>query len=360
MRENKPAIIASIMLVAFFSLSIWLVMQYVENERQRDLNNWQDRLTVLAESQKRSVESWLNGQIDNLKEVADNPLLQIYLTLGGQTEEEMSEVQRGQAGHLKNLIVSAANRAGVFASPGSKSAAEEGSLHEGMAVVDSDGKILLSTSSFPNVDDELVVAVSKAMREGKVTIHGVYNIGNNEPRLIIVVPVKTIQAISKNGRHPGAVVEIINPELTLYQILAQHWLTTQTDETLLVNGNESGTVYISPLSTDRAVFHRAVLSDSALAANFGRLNVGGFALKKDYKGAEVLVTAKNIENTDWVLVQKINASEALRESREHQGFVLTVFLLALFVVTISFIAIWRHSTSVRLQKARDVLAAQTE
>lgn len=360
MRENKPAIIASVLLVAFFSLSIWLVMQYVENEKERDLNNWQDRLTVLAESQKRSVEAWLNGQVDNLKEVADNPLLQIYLTLGGQAEDEMSEVQRGQAGHLKNLIVSAASRAGVFVSPGSKRATGEAVLHEGMAVVNSDGKILLSTANFPDVDDQLVVAVSKAIREGKVTIHGIYNIGNNEARLIIVVPVKTIQATSNNSQHPGAVVEIINPEFTLYPILAQHWLTTQTDETLLVNGNESGTVYISPLSTDREVFHQAALSDSGLAANFGRMNVGRFALKKDYRGTEVLVTARNIENTDWVLVQKINASEALRESREHQEFVLTVFLLAVFVVTISFIAIWRHSTSLRLQKARDVLAAQTE
>jgi len=359
-RENKPAILASIMLVAFFSLSIWLVMQYVENERERDLNNWQDRLTVLAESQKRSVEAWLGGQIDNLEEVAGNPLLQIYLSLGGQSEEEMSEVQRGQAGHLKNLIASAANRADVFASPGSEKAREGSVLHEGLAVVDSGGKILLTTESFPKNDRVLVVAVSKAMRVGGVIIHGVYNIGGNEPRLIIVVPVKAVQATGDNAQYPGAVVAVINPELSLYQVLAQHWLTTQTDETLLVNGAGSDTIYISPLSTDQAVFHRVALSDGALAANFGRMNVGGFALKQDYLGKDVLVTARNIENTDWVLVQKINASEAMRESREHQGFVLTVFLLVVFVVSISFVAIWRHSTSMRLQKARDVLAAQTE
>lgn len=360
MKENRPAIIASIMLVAFFSLSIWLVMQYVENEKERDLNNWQDRLTVLAESQKRSVEAWLNGQVDNLKEVAGNPLLQIYLTLGGRAEAEMSEVERGQAGHLKNLIVAAANRSGAFALSESKESGQEGVLHEGMGVVNSEGRILLSTGNFPGDDDELVVAVSKTMQKGEVTIHGIYSIDNNRPRLIIVVPVKAIQTTRDGGVYPGAVVSVINPELTLYQILAQHWLTTQTDETLLVHGNESSTVYMSPLSTDHAVFHQAALSNSGLAANFGRMSVGGFALKKDYKGTAVLVTARNIENTDWVLVQKINASEALRESREHQGFVLTVFLLVVFVVTISFIAIWRHSTSIRLQKARDRLAARTE
>jgi HD-GYP domain-containing protein (c-di-GMP phosphodiesterase class II) len=198
------------------------------------------------------------------------------------------------------------------------------------------------------------------MQKGEITVHGIYSTKNNEPRLIIVVPVKTIQATRGSNVYPGAVVALINPELTLYQVLAQHWLTTQTDETLLVRADGENTVYMSPLSIDHAVFHRVALSDEEVAANFGRMNMGGFAIKKDYKGTEVLVTAKYIENTDWVMVQKINASEALRESREHQGFVLTVFLLAVFVVTISFVAIWRHSTSIRLQKARDKLMAQTE
>lgn len=360
MKENRSAIIASTMLVVFFSLSIWLVMQYVENEKERDLNNWRDRLTVLAESQKRSVESWLNGQIDNLEDVAGNPLLQIYLTLGGQVEAQMSEVQRGQAGHLKNLIVAAANRSGVFVPLVPEKGSHQVALHEGMAIVDNEGKILLSTGDFPVVDNELDVAVNKTMQKGEVTIHGIYSIENDLPRLIIVVPVRAIQATRDSSAYPGAVVSVINPELTLYKILAQHWLTTQTDETMIVNGNESDTVYMSPLAAGRAVFHRDSLSNSELAANFGRMNVGEFALKKDYKGTAVLVTARNIENTDWVLVQKINASEALRESREHQEFVLTVFLLAVFVVTLLFIAIWRHSTSIRLQKARDVLAARTE
>jgi PAS domain S-box-containing protein len=39
--------------------------------------------------------------------------------------------------------------------------------------------------------------------------------------------------------------------------------------------------------------------------------------------------------------------------------VLTVFLLAVFVITTGFIAIWRHATSVRLQKTAERLAART-
>ena len=93
--------------------------------------------------------------------------------------------------------------------------------------------------------------------------------------------------------------------------------------------------------------------------NFARDRTGDFALKTDYRGNPVLVTARIIPGTDWVLMQKIDASEALRESRAHQEFILTVFMLAVFILAVSFVAIWRHATSVRLQKTTDRLTART-
>jgi len=59
-----------------------------------------------------------------------------------------------------------------------------------------------------------------------------------------------------------------------------------------------------------------------------------------------------------ILVQKIDVAEALAESTAHQQFILTIFLLAVFVISISFIAIWRHATSLRLQKATRRLQAR--
>jgi PAS domain S-box-containing protein len=59
-----------------------------------------------------------------------------------------------------------------------------------------------------------------------------------------------------------------------------------------------------------------------------------------------------------VLVQKIDVDEALAESTVHQNFILTVFLLAVFIIAIGFIAIWRHSTSLHLQKAKRRLEAR--
>lgn len=360
MKENRAAAVASLMLVGFLVLSVLLVMRYVANEKKRDLSNWEDRLAVLAESQKRSVETWLDSVSANLQELAGNPLLQIYLTLEKNDEAQLSEGQRGQVGHLRNLITATAVRSGVFTQSLPISSNQKNQLQEGMGIMSSQGELLMSTRYFPAKDVRVKRVFDKATTSGRVSIHGIYSNENHEPRLVIATPVSAVQAKPDARTYSGVVVAVINPELSLYKILTQSWLTTTTDETLLVKGDEVSTTYMSPLTGgSHAVFHQAALSNDQLAANFSRQRTGDFSLMRDYRGEEVLVTARAIDNTDWILVQKIDASEALRESRAHQESVLIMFLLAVFIITISFIAIWRHATSVRLKETSDRLAART-
>jgi HD-GYP domain-containing protein (c-di-GMP phosphodiesterase class II) len=261
---------------------------------------------------------------------------------------------------LRNLIVAAANRSGVFKQAPPISSNQKNILLEGIGILNSQNKLLLSTRYFPKEDEDARLASSKAMSTGKVIVQGIYSNNIREPRLTIAVPVKVIQAGKDGDTFPGAVVAVINPADSLYKILTQHWLTTSTDETLLVKTSDASTVYMSPPTDGRSIFHQVASSNEKIAANYAHQNIGGFAVKNDYRGIEVLVTSRKINNTDWVLAQKIDASEALSESRSHQDFVLTVFLLVVFVITVSFVAIWRHSTSVRLKKTTDRLEARTE
>ena len=357
MNKYKPVIAAGLFLALFLATSVWLIMQYVESERERDMFNWQDRLSILAESQKRSIENWLAGQIKNLNEMAGNPLTQIYLSMDTQADE-LTEAERGQAAHLRNLLAATAKRSGLFSSVEQIRSNPPESSNDGIAILDAQSRLLISTRNFPVINQHIIDAVQQAARNGRASTYGIYS-NLDEPRLIIAVPVKRVQAVSDSTNFPGFVVAVINPELSLYRLFSRQWLATSTDEAFLVGGDDNSTVYLSPLGGGYQMFHRVAVTTSELAANFARLQTGGFDLKKDYRGVEVLVTGRSIEGTGWILVQKIDASEALRESKAYQDFVLTVFLLAVFVIAMGFIAIWRHSTSVRLQKATARLAART-
>jgi PAS domain S-box-containing protein len=61
-----------------------------------------------------------------------------------------------------------------------------------------------------------------------------------------------------------------------------------------------------------------------------------------------------------ILVQKIDTSEALAESTSHRNFILVVFVLLVSIVTLGFILIWKHASSLRLQKVTRRLRARAE
>jgi len=359
MNKYKPVAAAVTLLSLFLLVSVWLIMQYVESERERDLFNWQDRLSILAESQKRLIEDWLGIQVKNLKELAENPLTQIYLSMATKAEDEETEVERGQVAHLHNLLAATAKRSGLFLKLQKISSNQGDSSKDGIALLDAHSGLLISTRHFPKVNQHINAAVELARRNRSASVYGIYSNDDREPRLIIAVPVNRVQATSESRNIAGFIVAVINPALSLYKLSSQQWLATQTDEAVLVNGDDNSTVYLSPLRGDYQLFHRVAVSSEQLASNFARLKTGGFDLKKDYRGIDVLVTARTIDNTSWILMQKIDASEALHESDAYRNFVHTVFLLAVFVVAVGFIAIWRHATSIRLQKTTERLAART-
>ena len=359
MNKYKPVAAAGTLLSLFLLVSVWLIMQYVESERERDLFNWQDRLSILAESQKRLIEDWLGIQVKNLKELAENPLTQIYLSMATKAEDEKTEVERGQVAHLHNLLAATAKRSGLFSKLQKISTNQDDSSKDGIALLDAYSGLLISTRHFPKVNQHINAAVELARRNRSASVYGIYSNDDREPRLIIAVPVNRVQATTESRNIAGFIVAVINPALSLYKLSSQQWLATQTDEAVLVSGDDNSTVYLSPLRGDYQLFHRVAVSSEQLASNFARLKTGGFDVKKDYRGNDVLVTARTIDNTSWILMQKIDASEALRESDAYRNFVHTVFLLAVFVVAMGFIAIWRHATSMRLQKTAECLAART-
>lgn len=275
MNKYKPVFAASALLASFLAISIWLIMQYVESERERDMFNWQDRLSILAESQKRSVEDWLDNQIINLQELAENPLTKIFLSMEAVSEEQQTEIERGQAAHLRNLLAATAKRSGLFATAQQIMSNQAESTNDGIAILNAQSRLLISTRNFPKLNEQIIEAVQLAIRNRHASVYGIYSNEGREPRLIIAVPVNRVQAATESSDFPGFIVAVINPTLSLYKLFSQQWLTTLTDEAVLVSGDDNSTVYLSPLAGGYQVFHRAAVSSEQLAANFARLKTGG-------------------------------------------------------------------------------------
>ncbi len=363
--KNRSTFIAFVLLLLFISSSIWLVFEYVSAEKQRDLDDWQARLNIMAESQQHSVEKWFAEQTGFIEELANNPLLQLYVSQVTSAQATNDETSRGQLHHLKNLINATAEHAGVFTAIKNITSNQKNRIKDGIAIVDANG-VLMSTRYFPVKDNVVRQAYNQAMKNSAVYISNIYDAGSDEdggrlPRLGIVAPVSSVQSMSSDD-YRAAVVAVINPENNLYALLLKEWVTTNSEETLLVSLDENSINYLSPLREGFEIFHKqARTSDEKITAEaFVAKTIGGFAMLPDYRHVSVLATARLVRGTAMMLVQKIDVDEALAESKAHQNFILTIFLLAVFIITISFIAIWRHATSLHLQRATQRLKARAE
>lgn len=368
--NNKSTIFAFISLLLFISGSIWLVFEYISTERQRDQDDWQARLNIMAESQQHEIEKWFDLQLSNINELASNPLVQLYVSQADSSVDLQDETHRGQLHHLKNLINATADHADVFTAINDISGNVKNKVNDGIAIVSGKG-VLISTRYFPLSNSEVITSYQKALKNKTSIISNIFDLGvvgnnNSQPRFVIAVPVSSVQALNSDDIK-AAVVAVINPENSLYKLLLKEWLATSSEETLIVSLDGGDINYLSPLKNGFNVFYKqagemssdgsssvSLLNAEAVIAN----DIGGFVTAADYRRVPVLATARNIRNTDMVLVQKIDIDEALAEAKEYQNFILTIFLLVVFIVAISFIAIWRHATSLRLQKATRRLEAR--
>ncbi len=345
-------------LVVFFVLSIVLILKYIEKERSRDLTGWQSRLAILVEIQRSKIEDQLAERKALLEELASNPSLQLYLSQYKLLQGSNDEIMHAQFSHLRNLLSATAKRFDFAEAAGKDSLNTEfhDEKHYGLAVLGDAGELLLATRGFPKELPVLNELVENAFADGKPVLIDMFSVVS-KPVYGFIIPVHPVQQLQSN-KAIGAVMVLL-PANELYARLQNTHVDTRTDETLLVTNRDGTVVYMSTLQQGFNVFHQMPSNNNELASVFAIDHPGGFSQKRDYQGIEVLVTGRKVANTPWTIVQKIATAEALAESDRHQRFLLTSFLLLTAFITVLFIAIWRHSTSLRLQKITSALEART-
>ncbi len=345
------------LLLAFVVISVWMIVQYADKERQRDLMNWQSRVGILADMKVGQLQAILKQQRRELEQLSINPSLQLYLAQHQMVSDEQDMVLQAQQSHVRNLIRATAVRLGMEAkSQVDINTQMDTSSIQGLAIYDDKGAPVLSTRGLSSDAIDYQSQINAVIDNGEMAMIDLSSV-DGVPVYGFIAPVYPIQQI-QSARALGAVVALFDPRPGIYRELHNLHLDTQSDETILIAAAENSLQYLSPLSQGFTLFHQVPRS-AELAVNYAFASPGGFAQKQDYRGHEVLLTSRQIPRTRWVLMQKIDADEALRESNDHQRFLLITFSLVTLFVAASFVAVWRHSTSVRLQRITEALETRT-
>ncbi|MBI3188840.1 MAG: cache domain-containing protein, partial [Gammaproteobacteria bacterium] len=222
---NKfPARSGLIFLSVFFIFSIFLVIKYVDTERQRDLASWQSRLGMLADLHRSAIEGELHMRRETLRELAENPTLQLYLSQYNSTDNKSDIVLAAQQSHVRNLLAATAERMG-FNLRQDSSVNLTTSNDYGIAIVNQSGSLLITSKGFTKDMSVPGMHVKNSLQSGSTSLVNLFNSESGQPVYGYVMPVFQLQN-TQSGQATGAVVMLLDPRQGLFNKLKNTHLDT--------------------------------------------------------------------------------------------------------------------------------------
>ncbi len=358
---------------AIFITGVWLVGRYTAADLARDMQGWQEKLNLIAESRTADVSGWVSGHFKDMRTLADNPSLQLYLTelqtapteKNGATQQEPA-----QKSYLRTLLIFTADRTG-FSAPGVDAihANVQQESKNGMAVIDNDNQMIVSTAMQPATRD-LMLARAKSHVAGQEALIDIGKDDEGTLHIGFVVPIFSIQGEHDANAQIGKVVGIKTIDANLFGLLKHPGTTERTLESILVrNGGDDGSMmeFISPLQDGTAALGKQVQRDEAKYVEAGLMKtVGAFlgdASSRDYRDKRVLATSREVAGTPWTLVVKIDRDEALAASDVQRGSMVVFFILIIAIIILIVFTVWWQAHSKRamlMSRYFKKLAAQAQ
>ena len=359
--DNRPVLAGLSGLLIMLLVGAFLITAYINKVRERDLDDWSLRLSMVAENRVEAIEDWLAARVQVLTELANNASLQLYLRQLSQHEKPPAATQPAQLSFLRNLIVATAQRHGL-ASDETQPAVHANLTQRqasGLALVDAGQRLVVKTPGMPELHSEFKAAILQAVQSATPVISELVLDSQQHALLAVAVPVPSVLGLQAEAID-GAVIAIVDVQRELFPLLKRGVPFTSGDESSLVQARDNRVVYLSPTSGGGLPTRKSLPLDRlGLAAASALSTPGQFGQFHDYRGRKVLASSQPLRSVPWVLLQSVDASEALLESNRHRRFLITSFTLLLFFIAATLVAAWRHGSSVRAGHDADTLRRKT-
>jgi PAS domain S-box-containing protein len=206
---------------------------------------------------------------------------------------------------------------------------QEGYVYENVFIVSPDGRILLSLrpDQAPLCTGEKQV-IESAIASGQAVLGDLFRFTqDNRIYLDVAAPV-----LDSQGRPLAVVVLRSNAENFLFP-LVQSWPTpTRTAETLLVKVEGTDILFLNELRFRKktALSLREPLTKTERPGVQAALGKRGMYYGRDYHDAEVLADLRQVPQSSWFMVAKVDVDEILAEARYHAG--ITILFVATFIL----------------------------
>jgi HD-GYP domain-containing protein (c-di-GMP phosphodiesterase class II) len=365
--QFRPHFVGMAVVVAGIVIAgVLLVSRFSAMDYERDKQSWNEKLNLVAESRARDVGEFVSGQMRELRTLSENPSLRLYMA-----ELQNAEVQTDAAPHkpeakadgrgelsqksyLRNLLLFTAGRVGLLANTPTDAipANVPTAARSGVALLNQKNELVVSTAVAPSVMDAIArhAQSAEAAKEGFIDMQ---QDGDGSLYIGFVLPVYMIQGEKNAESQIGKIVAIKAVDQRLFSLLDHPGITEKTMENMLVRRSASGDGLdlLSPLRDGTSPLSRMLLAgaDANAVEPWLVSNMGAFSVDyQDYQGQRSVATSRSVPGTPWVLITKVNATEAFAESSVQRAGMITFLMLMIAGIAAIVIAVWwythaRHS-----------------
>lgn len=375
-RLPSPVALAVLALALLVAGGALLINFYIAGEKQRDLLQWESRLGLVADARADAVARLVAGERRDLEELARNASLELYLWQVVRARSAGEAGEPAQQAYLRNLLLAAAGRGGWLPDADARVPVNlPRAASAGLAIFDAGPAPVVTTPGLGASAARYADVVQRALAAPGRTVVDLVPGPDDRPMLVLAVPVAAVSGALAAGerRGPtGALLAVRSADQDLYPLLARGPGLAEESETLLLSRRGDSVLFLSPTREGANALRRSMplvrpAADAELAEVAAVQEPDGFVALDNYRGTAVLQVSRRIRGTGaeadgesgpWVLVQQVNAAEALAGANERRGFLLATLSLLLLAIAAIAVAAWRHGSSVRARHQADELRSQ--
>ncbi|MCL4559368.1 MAG: PAS domain S-box protein [Chloroflexi bacterium] len=312
-------------------------------EEQNLVQATRERLNTIADLTAQQISAWLDERSGDARLLLQNPFL----------AEEVTHILPFNSSGYQNYQ-------NVLAFVQAVQSARQ---YKQVVLLDNQGVPLLSSPLSPETSyPDLESWIQQAVRSQQIVFSDLYREDQTgEVHLDILVPLMV--ASGSTSRVAGVILLRIDPNQFLYP-LVQSWTTSEGSyETYLARKQADMVVFLSQLrgSSDAPFSLQAPISKDSLSAP---TSAGEYVQGVDYRGVQVLGAVRQIANTDWLLVTKVDRQQVYAPLVERQRNNFIIIGLLIFACSLAVVFMWRHREALfykeqyRAEAVRQVLNEQ--
>ncbi len=194
----------------------------------------------------------------------------------------------------------------------------------------------------PNIEKPPLAFFNESINNPKSSFAGIFrNTYDQSANMYFFVPIDTVD--NKGGQIRVLMVVTINPHTFIFPYV-QTWPTvSDTAETLLFKRDGEDVLFINELRHRKNTSLNLwidIKSNPQLPAAMGALGKRGLVEGLDYRGEPVLAVILKVEGTPWLMVSKLDASEAYHNVWVYLWMAVGLMLSVVIIVALSGLMIW--------------------